>query len=553
MRYLTRFTCLCLVVLTIYPYSYAQVLNEENLWRKRALALTDDLLTDAGALKAVDRALLWTRLAHIWWKQEPDRARPWLQKTIEIVTASSDSETAAERQQRLKVARIVFPTIVGKDKSLSARLTQMFTSIADRLDKSELDANAQALGDAALSVLETDPQRAAELGRASLQMGRTHDLTSLLWSLRSRNSQLADSLLNEALRLAQSTYDKELLGSLVMVSFPQAAYPSFKGPIPPDPLRIRLLNILADGLLRHSSSAEFKAPACPLASVAAPLASYFYNLLPQRAGAVRNAVTECQPLLSTTSRQRATDSLRDLPLKTVEDYLEAVEKAPNLAARIDYWMRATFLAKDQQQYDRAISILDGMSIEARETLGETWRQARWDFAVVAALNHLKGGDLYAMQQVINTTPSRLQPLVQVYVAEKLMDAYPGNALEFIREARQQLNKVEIGERTGAYILMIRLYTKLLPQDAPNVLNEAVAAINRASSFEDELWEPISLPAALYEIDEGGLRLALASIESPTKRVAMRIGLLASLVERNPTNTAPKERTTARQGKSHGTD
>lgn len=563
MQSLIRFACLSLVLLVICPSYYAQEAQKQDTWRKRSLAITDDLLTDAAKLTSYDKALLWTRMAHTWWRHDTHRARDWMRKAVDVVIASSDSETKSERQQRMKVTRAIFPIIAQKDKALSARLMQLFTVDLDRFDASERAANAQALSEAASTLLDTNTQQAFELGKASLRTGQSYQLTSLLWGLRARNSQMADSLFIEALQIAQVAYDRELLSSLVMAAFPHSTHPNFKGTVPSDQLRVRLLNAIADGLLRYSTSAEARVPACQLASLAVPLMEQFYSLLPLRAGLVRNALAECQPQLSPTSRQRASDLQKSIQPKTIEDYLELVEKAPNLQARIDYWMRAVFLAKDQQKNARAIDILDGMSIEARETLGDTWAQARWDFALIAALDHLKRSDLYAMDQVISATPANLRPMVQVLVAEKLVETNRSRALELMREARTGLDKVELLEKADTYILLTQLYSTVMPQDALSLFSEAITAINRAdrnASMEagdssdppEELWQPIALPAVLLDVDEIGLRAALASVELPTRRIGLRLGLLESSVQRiEPVTNKSKSQATSQKAKTDG--
>ena len=56
-----------------------------NLWLVRSQTITEDLVKDATGFKPSGRALLWARLGQQWWREDPERARAWILKSIEIV------------------------------------------------------------------------------------------------------------------------------------------------------------------------------------------------------------------------------------------------------------------------------------------------------------------------------------------------------------------------------------------------------------------------------------------------------------------------------------
>lgn len=76
-----------------------------NLWLVRSQTITEDLVKDATGFKPSGRALLWARLGHQWWREDPERARAWILKSIEIVEGVPNRENpAAEASGDLKEA-----------------------------------------------------------------------------------------------------------------------------------------------------------------------------------------------------------------------------------------------------------------------------------------------------------------------------------------------------------------------------------------------------------------------------------------------------------------
>ncbi len=76
-----------------------------NLWLVRSQTITEDLVKDATGFKPSGRALLWARLGQQWWREDPERARAWILKSIEIVEGVPNRENpAAEASGDLKEA-----------------------------------------------------------------------------------------------------------------------------------------------------------------------------------------------------------------------------------------------------------------------------------------------------------------------------------------------------------------------------------------------------------------------------------------------------------------
>jgi tetratricopeptide (TPR) repeat protein len=514
-------------------------------------------MTDAPALETFDRALLWARLGKVWWGHDTEKARRWFQKAIEIVEFAPDQESLAHRGRRVAAARALLSIIAPLDKKISSPLTAILTS-PNEASEGDRGENAQALADTALALVESDPTRAAELGSASLHTGRTAQIVFLFYKLRAKDSGLADRLFDEALAIVSAGLDSELMSHLASVAFPQQSLdPYFKPPVPPDGLRARLLNILAEDLQVRPVLGSDENTACGFAPIAAPLLEQFDHFLPQQAASVRLSLTVCRTK-SDSLDQKSEDSLSDQPRKSVDDLLEAARDAPNPSVRVKYLVRAARMASEQKDFDRAIAILERMSSEEREQFKEPWKGWRWEFAAASAYAHYQREEYGPMRKVIDETPLDLRPFAQIFFANQLAEHNRILAIEYFEVASKDLAKADIANpaKAGMYLEIMRQYVRLQPGEALKVLREAVAVLNRiesssphknggsGNSATDEpfvMWAPIDLPSGLVEIDDFGTSQVISSIKAPLMRVRIGLGFLTSVMEHRPTGRLPKNK------------
>ncbi len=153
-----------------------------------------------------ERALLWARLAANWWREDPEKARAWILKPIEIVEAVPNKENPDERRLRLSTARLLLRIVAPLDQKLSARLVAILKQDAEQEAPTERAANADGLIQTAILLVDSDPRRAAELGMLALRVGPPTSITSLLWKLRDKDLKLADVLFAQALAKAQARF-----------------------------------------------------------------------------------------------------------------------------------------------------------------------------------------------------------------------------------------------------------------------------------------------------------------------------------------------------------
>ena len=288
-----------------------------NLWLVRSQTITEDLVKDVTGLKPSGRAMLWGRLGQQWWRDDPERARAWLLKSIEIVEAVPNRENPAERNLRLATARLLLNIVARLDQKLSKRLIAILSDDAERVGEAERRANAEGLVEAALSIVDKDPRRAAELGSIAIRIGRPPSIAWLIVSLRSRDVKLGEALFAQTIEVARQTLDAELINSLSHSIFTESMQPGTTKPALPDEMRTELLKLDLAFLQANPINAENREVICMgVGSFIAPVLGQFEHLLPQQAAVARQSVNQCHspfPL----AQQRIDEALNNQPLNTV--------------------------------------------------------------------------------------------------------------------------------------------------------------------------------------------------------------------------------------------
>jgi hypothetical protein len=537
--------------------------SPHDLWLVRSQTITDDLIRDSAALTSLEQTTLWARLAQRWWREDPEKSRAWMLKAIAAVEAVPNRENPTERSQRLSTARLLLNIVTPLDQKLSKRLAAVLSDDAEHMADAERAANADGLIEAAMSLVDKEPLRAAELGTLALRIGAPPQIVWLISRLRRKEAGLADSLYAQTIEIARQTMNQELINSLTQMTFPESMEPGIQAGGLPDELRTELLKLDIVFLQANPISAENRGSICTsVTAFIGPVLTHFDRLLPQQAAFARQSVSQCQASTSPQIRQRAEDALRDQPLKTVDDLLKAADDAQNVKVSTLYLYRAAALAKEQNDLDRALKILDSMTAEARELMGGSWEAYRWQWGALAALNHFRSGDIYGMRLVINGAPADLRPFVLIAIVSQLPpnnDKGINPALQLLDEARTSLRRSSVpdAEKWSWYFELLQLTVKYQPEQANAALKDAVAALNRAeqakekdsaqdknkTSSLDTSEISRTLPASLLEMDEYAVKEAVSSITSPYTRTQVRLELLNVCLQRlrssKPSPPSPK--------------
>jgi hypothetical protein len=525
-----------LLVIALARFGLAQSVNPDarELWLVRSQTLTSDLLKDAADLTPQQRAVLWVKLAQRWWREDPKRARTWIINAIEVVEQVPNKETPEEREKRLETARILLTIVTPLDQKLSNRLLTVM--IPDKSAQNEGNGAAFALVEAAYKILEENPKRAAELAALALRTGEAHNIDQLLYRLRTLDPKLADSLFVQALAIAKQNPGGMFTNILTYIAFPAERGRDPNLPVPPDSLRIELLQILMPSINTSPADGENNGLNCGAVAWLAPLFGQFERLLPQQWPVLRQAINTCQsssPLI----QQRIKDNSSDQKLDSVESLLSAAADAKALEVRTTYKYRAAALAKEHKDYELALKILNELSTEERQLMAETWDSCQWDWASDGALEHYKNNRFREMNMLLDAVPSDFQPLAKVAFIYRLpkVVSETGPIIQILHDAITGLRRSNIpaADKYKWYFPLLHATVKYQFADANGVLKDAVASINQVKE-ETELNSNDYLKfigPALIEMDEFVVKDALASITLVQTRAQLRLALLDATLQR----------------------
>lgn len=540
--------CAAIMMMSLVSAPAQQRNTSYDLWRIRSQVITTELIKDSSDLIPTRRALVLATVAGKWWQDDPEQARSWMGRALEIVEAVPNKENADERERRLSAVRFILKIVTPLDRKYTERLIAVLRNDAEEQAKGKNTANTDGLIEAAMLLVEKDPQHAKDLASLSLRLGRSSQITSLIAKLRSKDLRLADSLFAETVAAVKQSLDRELLHSLAYFAFPGPMKNTASVGVPPDNLRAELLKVDVIYLQSNPINPENRNFNCiSVASFIAPVLDQFERLLPQQAAVVRQSVNQCQSL-NPLMGQSGDDALHGKPLNTVDDLLKAADEAKDVRISTVYQYRAAALARQHNDFEGALKILDSMSPEARNFMGGSWEAYRTEWAITAALTRLKSGDVYGMRRIINEVPDGLQILAKIGFLRRLPDkreAETDPTIEFLNDTLKNLpiSILSDSDKSVAYFALLPVVIEFQPTSASAVLKEGVAALNRiersngqntnedqsSNFFEGEFSK--SLPATLFEMDEAVVNEEVSSINSSSLRIKLRLELLTVCLDR----------------------
>ena len=535
----------CLLILALASVGWAQSAtpaqtDDRELWLVRAQNVTNDLLKDATDLSSTQRAMLWVKLAQRWWREDPKRATTWVVNAIEVVEQVPNKETPAERAQRLETARALLTIVTPLDQKFTKRLMTLLTD--NKLAENDRYGNADALIEAAVSLVEDDPRRAADLGAMALHVGAPNNLHSLLFPLRAHDPKLADSLFAQALVVVRQNPKSMLSNSLMYVAFPAQRGGRPGTPVPSEPLRVELLQYYVSLITDSMVDTSKQNLTCGIVSWLAPLYPEFERLVPKQWLMVRQAINQCRSA-SPLVQQIIDDATVSQPLNTVESLLKAAVDADDMQVRTVYKSRAASLARKGDDYELAVKILDDMSKEERAFMGEAWDSFRWNWAADGAIEHYKNRRYGEMNLLLDGVPSDLQPFAKAafisWLPEQVVsETAPIN--QILSDALKGLRRstVPATEKHNWYLGLLRPTVKYQPDDANAVLKDAIASINQIAEVQPLNWTDWLkyLGPPLLKMDEFVVKDALASVTPVPYRAQLRLALLDATLKRLTTTT-----------------
>lgn len=526
MRYRAATTAVCLIVfvgVSVRPSSSQSAPGSRLFWLSQAEATTDELVKHAIGLKPPQRAVLFGYLAKTWHGRDKVKARAYLKKAIEDVAQIPNRETFAERNERLQSARTLLVLAAKFESELTREINSILSTDVDHDPEEQRNANANAFVQAALTLVDSDPDKALSLGSMSVKLGRTPNMIYLLSKLGMRDQSAGDKLFLEVLAVTERTLDSNMLGALSRLAF--------IGRVPSESVRKRTLDILADLLLALAQANTV----CQFTRIAVPLIPHFRALVPNRAQMVEAAIAKCSNSAYAFG-ETVTGQDYDPRLKSVDDFLRAADETNNRERRVFLRSWAAGLASQHKDYDRAISILDAFDKEDREEMAEAWDNWRWEYASSAALEYLRAGDISALDRIVHATPTGLRAFVQIAIAGEMnRERHQAKAVELLQDAKRNLTKASRASFEW-YLALLRCYVKFLPQEATFVLEDLVRELNRGEQTRDGAipgdkndsafnLTPIELPTSLLQTDSARVRSIIADINAKAMRLRFTLSIL----------------------------
>ena len=526
----------CVIILALASLVRTQSAQNDarELWLVRAQNITSDLLKDGADFSINQRAVLWVKLAQDWWREDPKRAKAWIANAIDVVEQVPNKETLEERRERLETAQILLTIVTPLDQKLADRLLTVLSP--DKATEDVGSGTAWALIDAATTILEDDPKRAAELAALALRTGRPTNLDPLLYGLRARDPKLADALFVQALALAKPDRVGMFTNILTYIAFPAQRGRSANLPVPPDNLRADLLRILMTYVTANPPNGESENSNCGAVAWLAPLYGEFERLLPQQWLVLRQAINTCKSV--SPELQERINYNRDQRLNSVESFLNAATDAKDLESRTNYKYQAAALADEHKDYELALKILNDMSPDERKLMGESWTSAQWDWAADGAVEHYRNNRFGEMNLLLDRVPSELQPLAKVAFIHRLgvqSIAEKAPLLPILDDAIKGLRRSDfpVELKSEWYLAILPSVIKYQPADANGVLKDGIASLNQLKQGQPLDTTNVfgTLGEPLVEMDEFVVKDALASLTSLQTRTHLRLALLKATLQR----------------------
>jgi hypothetical protein len=223
--------------------------------------------------------------------------------------------------------------------------------------------------------------------------------------------------------------------------------------------------------------------------------------------------------------------------------LNAAADAKDMHVRTVYKSRAAYMAKEHNDYERALKILDDMSKEEREFMGDAWTSFKWNWAAYGAIEDYKNGRFREMNLLLDGVPSDLQPFAKAAFVMWLPQqaiSETGPIIQVLNEAIAGLKRADApaDDKYSWYFSLLRPTVKYQPLDANAVLKDAIAAVNQSKDVEPlngNDWLKYLGPS-LVEMDEFVVKDALGSITPVPVRVQLRLALLDTTLERLKTSS-----------------
>lgn len=511
-------------------------------WLIRAEAITDTIQRESSQLSRANQWILPLRLAEIWRRADPQRARAWAADVAERMSATPIQESEQDREARFSAMSKLLPAMNRIDRVAADRLLDAVTKRVGQITASaQTEAEKRQLRDSLMRMADdsadSDPARALSLLRQLIQLRveNSYDnfFSSAYDALRRSDPDAARQAAREALTLALRDGDRNLLWGLIEVAWP--SQPPVPDTTPPDEgLRKEFIQGFLASVARPATSPEDQAKICSLLLSAARIVDKFPE---EQQQSVRLAINGC-----TASQRHFGDALQQVTFShaTAEQLTAQAADGGDAGKRAFLKQTAAMNALVGNDFARALAILDSFSAEEREASG-SWRRLRERAVEQHIRSLIRTREFPAALRMIESAPETSQPGLLLELADRAFTAKDrAFGMAVLAQARRWLEEHPVSDNFVLYLNLVRLYARESPEDAPGALLVMVRGINNPGKRDDPTMirtplgadlEPAPFAAALVDPDAGIVDAAIADIKSPEARTAFRLSLLQACLRR----------------------
>lgn len=546
------------VVLVICTVGFADAQtpaeSKKSSLLNRARTETNDAIKDADKLSRYEEPLFYGRLVEIWHQSGHRDLRWWTRLALQDI-AKRPTDRPEQNRQRLVTAAQLFVIFDSFDPDASSKVLDTMVSGLNELgdmqrltppERAQLRPVAAALAGAASRLAESDPAKAAALARTIMSLRDGDALSPLLTKLRKVRPEAAKTMMADAIQSAGITLDPYFIAGiarqlLIARQKGETAYPQ-----------------LNDGLIQAINGALIRVPgnkleldeSCMLARVAR---QFVRAVGTESLGSVDEALDRC---VNERTLEDPPPALEAKKSPTPDDYVDAALTAIEPRDRASFTIQASLLLAPKDPA-RALAIATGLSKEERKVY-PAWRKIILTIANAALVVRHRAGDNTGVQQVIDSIPAGLRPVVEVNAGTWARHQPDENAfaIAMLKAARRALDKETVDD-SEMLVDLVNGYAAVIPNDAANVLDEAMTLIDNLphppsfwkdpaealadlarNGTQSELpvpplgyeLHPAKIDDEVIDITESRWNSAVRKIKDSADRLALRLGLVNRLLE-----------------------
>ncbi|HXG64668.1 MAG TPA: hypothetical protein VNO70_06145 [Blastocatellia bacterium] len=511
--------------------------------RRRALHILSRLLEQAkgfkedGHLKPIKVILIQAQIAYILWDYDQKRARQLFTDAFNAADLLRPGQpqsrffSGPDDEMHLLLRKEIFRFLLRRDSNLAEKLVTSIARPVPKPGSKKSPDNMELLKEQAtlnlqiaISIADSDPERAARLIKRSLNGWLSYKHIEALQALRNQSPAQADELFLNALTLVRNkpSYLTNKIGLLAPYVFPdirnEANIESSSGRNLSQTIRtsptliVPFLEFVYDTFMQQpaayqtSEINEFGMASFDYFTMR-ELLPHFDRHLPDKAAEIRGRVEEIIADIKQNDRQdifdRESEVYQEFFQSSVQDLIDKAETAKEQREKdYFYYLAATLLVWRDDKFEQAVPLIEKISDEQERlrttsTLGE-----------IAASIALKKGDAERAYSYIRESPDsadRLHLLIAIadrFAAKKEYE----KARWLLREAEKLISKAtDARDNAHALILIADVAVSIDPSLGFQAMKSAVEAdnhITRSNDFGHGIGEDGKIILGMTRFDRG---------------------------------------------------